>query len=252
MPHRLITIPASHYCDKARWALERANIAFVEDGHAPLLHWRKTRPLGRTSVPCLVLQDGQLIGESTDIVHFADRALPPHQRLFPVEPDLRAEVERWVSLFDNKAGPYARRIVYGYLLDRRQDTVQAVASTGVPRWEQLAFAAAFPAIARLMRKGMGIYPKRVADSSRKFALLLDDVATALGERPFLVGDRFTAADLTWAALTAPVLLPAEYPTHLPAPDAVRGAFAEQVRAFRAHPAGQHALRMYRDWRRVRV
>lgn len=252
MPHRLITIPASHYCDKARWALERANIAFVEDGHAPLFHWRKTRPLGKKTVPCLVLQDGQVLGDSTDILHFADRDLPADQRLFPLEPDLRAEVERWESRLDDKAGPYARRIVYGYLLDRKQDTVRAVASAGVPRWEQLAFAAAFPVIANLMRKGMRIYPKRVADSTHKFALLMDEVADALGDRPFLVGDRFTAADLTWAALTSPVLVPAEYPTPLPAPDSVQGEFGEQVRAFRAHPAGQHALRMYRELRRVRV
>ena len=30
---RLITIPISHYCEKARWALDRAALAFREERH---------------------------------------------------------------------------------------------------------------------------------------------------------------------------------------------------------------------------
>ena len=33
-PLRLVTIPISHYCEKARWALERAGIAYREERHA--------------------------------------------------------------------------------------------------------------------------------------------------------------------------------------------------------------------------
>ena len=37
-PYRLITIPPSHYCEKARWALDYAGISYREEGHPPLLH----------------------------------------------------------------------------------------------------------------------------------------------------------------------------------------------------------------------
>ena len=30
---RLLTIPISHYCEKARWALERAGLAYREERH---------------------------------------------------------------------------------------------------------------------------------------------------------------------------------------------------------------------------
>lgn len=30
-PSRLLTIPISHYCEKARWALEHAGIPYRED-----------------------------------------------------------------------------------------------------------------------------------------------------------------------------------------------------------------------------
>eukprot|EP00911_Craspedida_sp_UC1_P001503 UC1_evm2s1134 len=56
---RLNTIPASHYCEKARWALQRAGVCIQEVGAMPLLHYRLTalRGMGR-SVPMLESIDG--------------------------------------------------------------------------------------------------------------------------------------------------------------------------------------------------
>ncbi len=33
MSRRLLTIPISHYCEKARWALDRAGLDYVEERH---------------------------------------------------------------------------------------------------------------------------------------------------------------------------------------------------------------------------
>ena len=35
---RLITIPISHYCEKARWALDRAGIEYREERHIQGVH----------------------------------------------------------------------------------------------------------------------------------------------------------------------------------------------------------------------
>jgi len=43
---RLITLPISHYCEKARWTLERAGIAYGEERHVPLIHRIAARPAG--------------------------------------------------------------------------------------------------------------------------------------------------------------------------------------------------------------
>jgi glutathione S-transferase len=37
---RLITIPISHYCEKARWALERAGLPYREERHVQGIHRR--------------------------------------------------------------------------------------------------------------------------------------------------------------------------------------------------------------------
>ena len=79
----------------------------------------------------------------------------------------------------------------------------------------------------------------------------DAVAARLADgRPYLAGERFTAADLTFAALAAAVLVPPEYGTPLPQPDEMPDEVASEVRAFREHPAGAFALRMFREERRA--
>jgi Glutathione S-transferase, N-terminal domain len=39
----LVTIPFSHFCEKARWALDHARVSFREEGHPPGLHRRAVR-----------------------------------------------------------------------------------------------------------------------------------------------------------------------------------------------------------------
>jgi glutathione S-transferase len=67
-------------------------------------------------------------------------------------------------------------------------------------------------------------------------------------RSFLVGDLFSAADLTFAALAAPVLLPKNYGSRLPKLDDVPTDLLATIDEFRASKAGSFALRIYRDHR----
>lgn len=63
-------------------------------------------------------------------------------------------------------------------------------------------------------------------------------------RRFLAGERFTAADLTFAALATPVLLPTECRAVQPALDAVPAAMREEIVRLRETDAGRFALRMF--------
>ena len=68
-------------------------------------------------------------------------------------------------------------------------------------------------------------------------------------REYLVGERFTAADLTFAALAAPVLLPREYGGPMPSLAELPDAILSIIDEMRSTPAGMFGLRMYRDHRR---
>lgn len=48
-PYRLYTIAASHYCEKARWALDLGGVSYQEDKAPPVLHMMMLRRAGITS-----------------------------------------------------------------------------------------------------------------------------------------------------------------------------------------------------------
>jgi glutathione S-transferase len=243
---RLITIGFSHYCEKARWALDRAEIDYVEDDHAPVFHVAfSLRAGGRRSTPALEAGGG-VYHESSDIVRYADRQLPPERRLFPDEAGARAEIEALVAEFDRSLGPASRRVAYFYLLKDASRAKAVLTSTG-PLWERKLTHPLFPAIRLLMQRAMKITAEGAARSREKLNTAFASVTERLSDgRRYLVGDRFSAADLTFASLAAPVLLPPQYGHLLPAASELPTEYAGLVEQLRATPAGRFALRLYAE------
>ena len=95
-----------------------------------------------------------------------------------------------------------------------------------------------------------ITPETTARSRERVDMVFDEVGSRLADgRPFLVGERFSAADLTFAALAAPVLLPPECPAYPPVAD-MPVAMRNDVERWRATAAGRFGLAMYARWRRA--
>jgi glutathione S-transferase len=248
-PCVLITIPISHYCEKARWALDRTGVRYREQAHLQLVHWLAARRAGGgTTVPVLVCGD-RVLADSADIVDAADANAPPGRRLYPHDPGAAAEVRSLQRDFDTNLGPHGRRWMYNEMRGRR-DLAIAYACTGIPAWERRVLALAYPAIVRVIDRVLDINGATAAQSEAQVRMVFDAVAERLSdERPYLCGDRFTAADLTFAALAASVLMPPEYGVPLPQPEELPVAMAAVVRELRGHPAGAYALAMFRNERR---
>jgi glutathione S-transferase len=249
---RLITIPISHYCEKARWALERAGIAYREERHIQGIHMLYAkRAGGGITVPVLVTSDGTL-GESEEILHWVDARTPDERRLFPADGDRRAEVERISRRLDAELGPRGRRLMYVHML-RVKDMLLEFNNTGVPRWEDRFMRSGFALVTPVVKRRLAIRPGvEVADEAAIWREL-EWVAELLADgRPFLSGERFGAADLTFAALSAAIVVPSDYGTPLPAIDAVPQATRDFVERAREHPAGRFALRLVAEHRRERV
>ncbi len=241
---RLITIPYSHFCEKARWALDRAEIGYREEGHLPIVSWWPVwRAGGRRTVPVLVTPN-ETLSDSTEILHYADR----HGRapaLFPDGNDVR-DLE---DDFDRHVGPQSRRIAYDVLLNDRASLRRILDASGPP-WEVAVGRAARSLIAGVIRKGLRVDPVNVRRSEATLGEAFRRVDDRLRDgRPYLVGARFSAADLTFAALAAPVVLPDEYARFLiPYPELPSAARAI-IDRYRATAAGQFALQMYAKHRR---
>jgi glutathione S-transferase len=241
-PAILITIPLSHYCEKARWALDRVALPYREEPHAPLLHRLATKRNDGGTVPVLVHGSRRFI-DSTDILVHAD-AVCGGDLLYPRDAALRREVDALEERFDTELGPHTRRWAYAQLLPQAK-LLRSVWSRGVPRLEASLLPLITPLARRLARAAYKITPESAQRSLERVRGVFRHVDDLLKDgRRFLAGERFTAADLSFAALAAPVLFPAECRAVQPALDAVPAAMREEALRLRATDAGQFALRIF--------
>ena len=249
---RLITIPISHYCEKARWALDRVGLSYREERHVQGIHQLAARRAGGgLTVPVLVTPDG-VLAESEQILAWVDRRTPPEHRLFPAESGERDEVERLCRRLDDELGPKGRRLMYIHMLAQRKLMLR-FNNEGVPRWEDRAIRFGWPLIVRFARRRLAIRPGIEVEDEAAVWRELDFVAELLADgRSHLCGERFGAADLTFAALSAAVVVPPVYGVPLPQPDILPPDTAAFIERVREHPAGRYALTLFAEHRRERV
>lgn len=246
--YRLITIPPSHYCEKARWAFDHAGISYQEEGHPPLFHRRAVKKAGGGHTTPVLVAGDRAYPDSTDILQFIDAEHNDRRRLYPTDSELRKRAEELEELFDTRLGPHTRRLAYYHLLQHHELFMMSVLA-GVGATERKLFRFVAPLVKKLMRLGMRINDAGAERSLEYIRGAFATVDELLADgRSYLVGGEFGAADLTFAALAAPVLLPENYGSPLPSPDEVPEDLLTQIEEFRATSAGAFGLRMYRDHR----
>jgi glutathione S-transferase len=202
---------------------------------------------GGKTVPVVVADEG-VFAESEEILRYADERLDEERRLFPADTRLCGEVEALSRWLDEGLGPDGRRLMYAHMLPLKRLMLR-VNNQGVPAWEDRTMAALWPVVRRWAGHELGIGPTTIRDDEPRVWRAFDAIGERLADgRPRLCGDRFTAADLTFACLASPVLVPPEYGVRLPQPDELPGHIARDIRAFREHPAGAYALELFRTER----
>jgi glutathione S-transferase len=149
---------------RVRWALEEAGLPYetrlLEQGDQDKPEYRALQPFGQ--VPILE-EDGHALFESGAIVlHIGERS----EVLLPKDPLARARATQWVIAALNSIEPHLMNVAIIDLFYADQE------------W------------AKLRR------PSAVEFASRR----LSSLSKALGEKPYLDGERFTAGDLMMAAV----------------------------------------------------
>lgn len=244
---RLLTIPISHYCEKARWALDRLGLEYIEERHLQVFHYLRSYKLSHgPNVPVLV--DGDTtISDSTAIMQYLDRYASAESCLYPQQQ--HTQIEELEDLFDEILGVESRRWVYFHAL-REPRSALRTSSQGVPGWQASVAPLFYPMLKTYITYKLDISTQNVTAGLQRARAVVKHVDGILSDdRPFLVANRFSAADLTLAAMMAPFLVPPEYGVRLPQPEEMPAAMREIVEEMRATRTGQHALRLYRTQRR---
>jgi glutathione S-transferase len=244
--NRLITIPFSHYCERARWALDHTRIPYTEEGHLPGVHVPAMRRAGGKTVPILLTPTATLF-ESADIVRFADEHAPAARKLYPEDGEARRAVEEIETLCGQELGKATRLVAYHHILPHAGSLLEAV-KVGMTRTQIFFFPLVVPLVRPLIRRQYRVTEERAAAALETTRRIFGEVGDRLGDKRYLAGDRFSAADLTFASLGAPVLLPEGHPAFGGSIDILPRGFRQAIEEMRKTRAGVHALRLYREER----
>lgn len=264
---RLITVGLSHYCEKVRWSLDllesdpKSDIYYTEDAHPPAFTSFATVPAsnGQASRAPMVVLDDIPPGADSNVLFDSMKILQTlHPELYPEE--CKEEIIQFEEDMCSRLGPTARALVYHQVL--RPEYYPLIGEVGglyTSKIEATLFGRMLPkGLAKGMRKLMDINDDAADISLKTIHEIFKDVSERLdgGSKDYIFDSDarklgFTAADISFAALAAPLIRPPEM-------DAMMGGseYADKWPAklndlrdeLRATVAGKHVLQMYKQHR----
>ena len=176
---KLITMYLSPWSERVRWALKFKGLAYEKENYEAGVDEEKIKRLtGQAMVPVL-LADGKVIPDSTAILEWLEdtRPEPP---LLPKSAKDRATATLWEEVALNALGPHGRVMITGRLL--RIDNPEAQKS------------------GKYFAEKYGYSPFEEEQSRLTVTRILSSLKETLSGREYLVGDTFTRADITTAAM----------------------------------------------------
>ncbi len=204
----LYQFPISHYCEKVRWALNYKSIDHKMVNLLPGLHLKKTQQLAkRTSVP-VIDDDKRIVQGSADIISYLDDKYPNHQ-LTPLDELTKNEALQWENQLDQQLGDHVRRVCYHVLLDHPSVVIPFLTHQG-PWYGPMLIKLGFKKLQQKMRHYMKINQQSAETSQQLMAKTIEALNQHYQHQPYLVGQQFSRADLTAAALLAPLCQPEGY------------------------------------------
>lgn len=180
---KLIVLYPSPWSERVRWAFKYKGASYDKQDYQPGGGEEDLKRLsGQKQVPVLMLDD-RIIPDSTAILDWLDERYPV-PALRPKSPEELAEVMHWEELMDWVLGPQARLVTVGRLLH-----------AGDPQLQQ---------IGRFIGQKYGYSAYAESHANSALWRVLNILKYGLAGRDYLVGGRFSRADLTVASMLGAV------------------------------------------------
>lgn len=195
----------SHYCEKARWALDLAGIDYTIKLLSPVKYTKVAKSLGlsKASVPFLQTDSGVLQGSSA-IVNWANEH--PESTLL-----INAQSMAIEKRLDDVLGVHVRRWFYSEALVDCPEIVKPVFAHGQGFVDRILLSLAWPKITNIMIKRMDLGVEQEAESLAIIEQELEWLESMLGDNDYLVDNTFSNADIAAASLIAAVTGPKNHP-----------------------------------------
>jgi glutathione S-transferase len=184
--------------------------------------------------------DGEAIGDSTHIIGALERRWP-EPPLYPADPTQRRQALELEDLFDEELGPYTRLLALHRMLPD-SELLLATFTPDLKGGRRVVARAMYPLIRRRVVADFAINERSVALAEGKCRAACERFRAELGRSGYLVGDRFTVADLTFAALVAPLVAPEQFP--YPQPQRGHPRLADVRDLLEENGAGEWAQEVY--------
>ncbi len=241
---KLFTINMSHYSEKIRWLLDYEEFDYQEEALTPFIHALPMLFKGkrkRTTVP--VLQYGSTcIQDSPRIVAWLAKEFGP---LKSMPDELEDEILAIQQRFDAIGKPVARFLYYSGFA--HPALIKDIWTQFSNPWENAVVRLFYPPIKGLFKNKLRINDKDAAKAEQKIEQEIQWLEQQLSDgRRFLVGDRFTVADITAASLLAPLACPNEHPIY--GTDEFREKIAGAANKWATSPALDWVRTMYTQHR----
>ena len=234
----------SHFNEKVRWVLDHKRVPHRRRSYLPGMHILPTmRRTGQQQLPVWCEGPLTIVGSAKIIEHLEREH--PEPTLLPADPAARAQaldVQRW---FDTEVGAQVRNAAFVEWLADSSYMARLFTGHATPL-VRAAYRASFPLVRIGMATTMDLTREHAEAGLVRAAEAFAFVAEHAGPNGYLVGDRFSIADVAAAAILSPAVLPAEFP--YPAPQPYSPTFRHFLDRFAAHPGAAWVRDMYRRHR----
>lgn len=240
-PPVLWHIEISHFNEKVRWALDYKGVPHVREAVLPgTQQFRAFRQARAQTTPILDL-DGKGIADSTRIIEEIERRWP-EPALYPSDPEERRRALEIEDFFDEHVAHDLRRVVFFDLMTEPDTFLFTLYGENHPRIRLLKRLS--PVLRPIVKARYRINHRKVEESRAKVRAGFDRIESELGPGGYLVGDSFSVADLTAAAIMTPLVMPPQFP-YIKLPPERRPPAAREFRdSLKDRPGFKWVLDMY--------
>jgi glutathione S-transferase len=241
---KLLEFPHSHYCEKARWALDYKGIPFQAVAVMPGFHMITVRRYAPDSSVPVLLTHNEVVQGSSEIINYLEQQYPSHS-LTPKDADERQACLAIEHAMDVRLGESIRRILY-YRLLAYPDYIRYCFTYPMSELKQVIFRLFYPFLRYKIYQTYVISAAEVEQAKCEFDVAIEEIGGKLKGREYLVGERFTRADLSIASMLSLLVMPDEHPfpwTEIPDPQ-TRVFYDE----YHDHPVSEWVRKMYRNHR----